>query len=397
MHAPIRICQLTPCLWSGGTEERIARLSAGLDRGEFSTHWIGFGPIREALLDKAGGANATPIERNPARGIQASVILRLARVLRRRQPDVLHVHNWSTSLYGIAAARIAGVPKIVFGMGGQDSTEPPPARRQALMRSLTPHIDRFTAVCGYLGRDLADYWGAPADRLTVLKTGIDVDAHKRDGALAEELRAQLGIPASAPVIGAISVLRPVKRIQDLIAAAGALQQAHPQLHLVLVGNALGVSMEALRRQAQELGIGERLHLLGRVEQPQRYLSAFDVFVNCSDFEGASNAILEAMAARVPVVATEVGGTPELIRDDQTGLLVPPRAPPALASAIDRLLIEPELRGRLTAAARATVVAEHAYPAMIQAYASLYRQLAREEPSTRRLGALLQSVLTLAKA
>lgn len=392
MDAPIRICQLTPCLWSGGTEERIARITAGFDRHRLQSHWIGFGPIREALIE-GSGMRATAVERNPSRGIQPDVVLRLARTLRRRRPHVLHVHNWSTSLYGIAAARLAGVPKVIFGMGGQDNTDPPPPRRQALMRALAPHVDLYTSVCEYLGQDLLQYWGAPSDRLRVIKTGIDLDADD-DAPTREALRAEIGVDPQAQVIGAISVLRPVKRMQDLIAAAGILARQHSKLHLVLIGNALGVSMDDLRAQATAVGLGDRLHLLGRVQAPARYLRLFDVFVNCSDFEGTSNALLEAMAARIPVVATAVGGNPELVQAEQTGLLVPPRDPPPLAEAIHRLLEDAPLRDAVTAAARAKVEAEHSFDAMIQTYAQMYLELAEAPNDFRPLPALVASLKAL---
>ena len=373
---PIRVCQLTPCLWSGGTEERIARVMSGMDRREFSLSWMGFGPVREALVERAGpDVEVFPIERNVAGGVEPSLIARLARTLRRIRPDIMHVHNWSTSLYGIAAARVAGIPTVLYGLGGQDSTEAPSARRQAMMRALTPHVDRFTSVCGYLEDQLADYWAAPRERISVLKTGIDLAAVDEAPSQAE-VRARLGLPADAAVVGAISVFRPVKRIPDLIDAVGAIGARHPNVHLLLVGNPLGVSPEELRSRADSVGLEGRFHLLGRVEKPVRTLPAFDVFVNCSAFEGTSNAILEAMASRIPIVATAVGGTPELVEDGVHGLLVPPAEVPDLAAALDRMLSDPGLREACGARGRAKVEAEHTYETMMRAYQDLYRQVAR---------------------
>ena len=172
----VRICQLTPCLWSGGTEERIARVTRSMSRQEFDVAWMGFGPVREALVERAGpGLDVFPIARNPAGGIEPAVIARIAGFLARFRPDVVHVHNWSTSLYGIAAARLAQVPRVLFGMGGREVTEGAGERRQKAMRILTPHIDRFTAVCDFLGRELQRDFDVPPTRVTVLKTGVDID------------------------------------------------------------------------------------------------------------------------------------------------------------------------------------------------------------------------------
>lgn len=369
----IKICQLTPCLWSGGTEERIARVLRTMDRSEFEITWMGFGPIREALIERAGPDIRTiPINRNVAGGVEPSLALKMAAKLMRHRPDIMHVHNWSTSLYGIAAARIVGVPMVLYGLGGQDSTKPPSARRTAAMRTLAPHVDRFTAVCRYLGNQISTYWGAADHKVVVLKTGISLT--EVDSAPEKQtVRKQLNIPEDAIVLGAISVFRPVKRIPDLIDAAGALIEKHPNLYVLLVGNPLGVSPEELRAQANDRGLKDRFHLLGRVERPAHTLPAFDIFVNCSAFEGTSNAIIEAMAARIPIVATAVGGTPELIEHERHGLLVPAMNVPALSEALDRMLSDLELRQQYGRAGRAKVEAEHTHEAMIDGYLSFYRE------------------------
>ena len=406
MERKTRICQLTPCLWSGGTEERIARVLASADRREFDLTWMGFGPVREALVDKAGpNVRIVPIERNVAGGVEPSLIPRLASTLARHRPDVMHVHNWSTSLYGIAAARLAGVPVVLYGLGGQDSTAEPSQRRRAMMRALAPHVDRFTAVCGYLAEQLSTHWDAPMSRISVLQTGIDLETIDRAPSKAE-VRARLQIPPDAIVVGAISVFRPVKRIPDLIDAVGRLAQRHPRVYLLLVGNPLGVSPEELRAQAARNGLQDRFNLLGRVEKPEWTLPAFDVFVNCSVFEGTSNAIIEAMAARIPIVATAVGGTPELVEDGVHGILVPPKAVPALARALDRMLADPDLRAACGQRGRDKVEARHTHAAMVEAYLTLYRACAAQagdrarSPSARmrhEAAAISASVRALSKA
>jgi glycosyltransferase involved in cell wall biosynthesis len=370
-----RICQLTPNLWSGGTEERIARVLSGLDRSDFELSWLGFGPVREALVERAGpGIEVVPIARDVAGGIELSLIAKLAARLRHLQPDVMHIHNWSTSLYGIAAARLAGVPMVLFGLGGQDSTDPPPRKRLAAMRALAPHVDIFTAVCRYLGQEIAMYWDVPSERIEVLPTGIDLDEVDRAPSKVE-VRRSIGIPDDARVIGAISVFRPVKRIPDLIDAAGLLSETHPNLHLLLVGNAVGVSPEELRARAADRGLQGRFHLLGRVERPAWTLPAFDVFVNCSLFEGSSNAIIEAMAARIPVVATRVGGTPELLEHERHGYLVEPADVAGLARALDRLLSHPDVGLSYGRAGRLRVESTHSRASMSRAYLDLYSRCA----------------------
>ncbi|MEQ8273833.1 MAG: glycosyltransferase [Deltaproteobacteria bacterium] len=369
----IRLCQLTPCLWSGGTEERLARVMAAMDRSEFELTWMGFGPVREALIDRAGPSiDVVPFLRNVGGGVEPQLVLQIARQLRKRRPDVMHIHNWSTSLYGIAAARLAGVPCVAYGLGGAESADEAPPRRKKAMRALAPHVDRFTAVCRFLGDRIQENWAVPSSRVSVLRTGIDLDWIDR-GPSGAEIRERLGLAPDALIVGAVSVLRPVKRIHDLIEAVGRIAPRFPRLQLVIGGNPLGVSLDELRAQAEALGLEDRIVLLGRVVHPEHLLRAFDVFVNCSAFEGASNAILEAMAARVPVVATAVGGTPELIDDGVEGLLVPPAAPARLGDALARLLADPELRTSAQEAGRRRIESRHTFTHMVDGYLAFYRE------------------------
>ncbi len=345
---------------------------ASMDRSEFELSWLGFGPVREALIERAGPAiDVVPLLRDVGRGVEPRLVLDIAAKLRRQRPDVMHIHNWSTSLYGIAAARIAGVPFVAYGLGGMESGRDAPPRRKKLMRALAPHVDRFTAVCDFLGRRISNEWSVPPERVSVLRTGIDLDWIDR-GPSGAEVRARLGLSPDAVIVGTVSVLRPVKRIQDLVAAVGRIAARFENLQLVVAGNPLGVSLDELRAQAQALGIEDRLVLLGRVEHPEHLLRAFDVFVNCSAFEGTSNAILEAMAARVAVVATAVGGTPELIDDGVEGLLVPSKSPASLANALARLLADPEFRSSVQDAGRARIEARHTYARMVDGYLDFYR-------------------------
>ena len=375
MSKKVRVCQFTPCLWSGGTEERIARVLAAMPREEFEITWMGFGPVREAMVDKAGEhVQIIPIARNPAGGIEPAIIARITQRLSRIRPHVMHVHNWSTSLYGIAAARLAGVPSVLYGSGGREVSEGAGARRRQAMRALAPHIDRFTAVCEFLGFELADNFGVRRDRVAVLRTGVDID--RIDGALSRRAaRKSLGIPEDAIVVGAISVFRPVKRIPDLIDAVGALAKSQENLHLLLVGNPVRMTVEELRARATDAGLGDRIHLPGRLEDPGAVLNAFDVVVNCSIFEGSSNAIIEAMAAGIPVVGTAVGGTPELVADGVNGLLVPPEDVPALQAAIGRLVSDVRLRATMGSEGRSRALERHTRAAMVGAYLDLYRESA----------------------
>jgi glycosyltransferase involved in cell wall biosynthesis len=376
----LRVCQFTPCLWSGGAEERIARVLAAMDRDEFEIAWLGFGPVREALIERAGtDIRVVPLSRNPSTGVEPSLIPRIARVLWQLQPDIMHIHNWSTSAYGIAAARLAGVPHVLYESAGRESPEGPNAKRRALMHALAPHVTCFTTVCDFLAEEMQAHWGVPSNLVLVMPTGVDLD---RIATLARDrktARAKLGIPEDAIVVGSLSVLRPVKRIQDLVDAVALLAANRPKLRLLVAGNPLHMTADELRERAEAQGLGGRFHLPGRIEDPASILGAFDIFVNCSVFEGASNAIIEAMAASLPVVATRVGGTPELVDHGVNGLLVEPKDVNGLARALESLIDDPQLRARLGANGRKRAERRHSDTMMVGAYLNLYRELARSAP------------------
>jgi glycosyltransferase involved in cell wall biosynthesis len=375
----IRVCQFTPSLSGGGAEERIARVIDSMDRDEFDLAWIGFGDVQHGLIARAGlGVDVVSIARDAARGVEPKLIGRIALALSRIKPDVLHTHNWSTSLYGIAAARLVGVPTVIYGEGGRDSPAGPSRRRRALMRALAPHVDRFTAVCEFLGRELEEHWRVPEQRVHVIPNGVDLDRvdtapPKRDA------RKRLGVPEDAFVVGTIAGrFRAVKRLPNLVDAVGRIASRHPNMHLLLVGDPLELR-EELTARARSRGLGERFHLPGHIEGAHTVLNAFDVVVNCSSFEGASNAVLEAMGARKPVVATAVGGTPEVIEDGKSGLLVPPDDVERLARAIARFAEDGELRRACSERARQQIEARHTHQAMFESYAHLYRSTKLVEP------------------
>lgn len=378
MRRPLRVCQLTPTLLGGGTEERVARVLGSLDRSLFAVSWLGFGPVRPEL---AKTARTVPIsvERDAhTTGVEIRTIIRVARALRRIRADVVHVHNWSTSLYGIAGAALAGTPAVLYGSGGRETATGASKRQRRLMRALAPHVSMFTAVCRFLADELRTDWKIGPERVRVIHTGIDLErfAHAPSRRAARE---RLGLPPDAVVVGTIGVIRPVKRTGDLIRAVGQLARERAYVHLVVAGPCFRVDPARLQALAAAEGLSERFHLLGRVNEPAAVLPAFDIFVNCSEFEGASNAIIEAMATRLPVVGTRVGGTPELVADGFSGILVEPRKPSALARALARLVNDARARETYGSNGRKRVEERHTLNAMLREISAAYQSARAEAP------------------
>jgi glycosyltransferase involved in cell wall biosynthesis len=192
------------------------------------------------------------------------------------------------------------------------------------------------------------------------------------------LFAELGVPPESIVVGCVAGLRPVKDHESLIEAMAKLRPRWPSLRLVLVGD--GETRPSLERLARQLGLGAVVHFAGmRANEPNLH-HLFDISVLCSVSEAFPNSIVEAMAAAKPVVATRVGGIVDAVVDGDTGLLVPPRDPTALAAAIERLLIDPERRRELGRAAarraRAQFHVNHVLPALESLYDRLLSASAR---------------------
>lgn len=371
----IRLGQITPHLSSGGVEQRIARVIAGLDRRRFEVTWIGLGERNDALIERAGpGVSVHSTPKAKAHGIDYGLISRIARILRERRIEVVHVHNWSTSLYAIAAARLAGVRRVIYGVGGREQPEGASPRQRAVMRVLAPYVDHFTTVCDFLADEMALEWGVSPERITTIRTGVELSRFA-GAASREEARKRLGVPEDAVVIGALTVLRPVKRIEDLVAAAGRAAEDDPRIHVALIGNIFDDSEATIRRWARDAGLGDRVVIPGRVEDPENVLPGFDVYVNCSVFEGASNAIMEAMASGLPIVATRVGGTPELVKEGDNALLVEPRNVEQLAEAFAALAGDPDMRRRFGEHGRRWVSERHGLDGMVQACVDLYERVA----------------------
>ena len=294
----------------------------------------------------------------------------LASLFRRERVDVVHSHNWQTYMYAVLGARLARVPVVIHGEHGHDE-ESAPARRLWVKRRLAPLVTRFVAVSGNLARELEDSWGVGRERIASIPNGVDLSAFD-EGVDRAGLRRELGLEPDDEVVIHVGGMRPVKDHATLIRAFARAHAARPRARLLIVGgdpaSGRGSELVAL---ARELGVGDAVRFAGVRRDVPRLLLASDVYVNSSLYEGMSNTILEAMAARRPVVATAVGGTVDLVLEGETGFLVPARGDEAMGDRIAGLLADPSLRRSVGDAGRAYVEAHHGMQRMVDTYAELY--------------------------
>jgi glycosyltransferase involved in cell wall biosynthesis len=216
--------------------------------------------------------------------------------------------------------------------------------------------------------------GFPESRVRVVRNGIDPGPPPAPE-LRKQARARLGLPEDEFVIGAVGRLAMVKDFGALIAAFGLLRSMPGRARLIIVGD--GPERAALVSQARAANVSRAVLFTGHQHDAPALMPAFDVFVNSSIYEGVSLTILEAMAAGVPVLATAVGGTPEIVQDGVNGRLIPSRGIREMASAIAALARDPELRARLGAAGRSRVLRSFHIDRMVHTYAGMY---ASQEPA-----------------
>lgn len=304
------------------------------------------------------------------RAADLSVPWRLARLFRAEGIELVHTYS---GVYrdGCLGGLLAGVPIQVHTDQGR--LYPDTWRTRWTHRTLSRARDRVVAVSDDLRQYLIARVGVPPDRLAVIPNAVEPGMY--EGAAGPQRSGEaLGLPAGALAVGIVARLVPVKDHRTVLRAAAEVFQDVPEAHLLVVGDGpLRGELEAL---ARDLGIAERTRFLGLRTDVPALLPCLDLIVLSSLHEGTSLTLLEAMASGLPVVATAVGGTPEVVLHERTGLLVPPRRPDLLAQAITRLLRSPRRREEMGQAGQARVVARFGIQAMVEAYQRLYEELAR---------------------
>jgi glycosyltransferase involved in cell wall biosynthesis len=305
----------------------------------------------------------------PLRGdLDVSQTVRLARVLRSRPISLLHVHSRrGADLYGGRAAQRAGIASLITRR--VESFEP----AAWLHYKLRPYA-RIVAISRAIERDLTVRAGLARHRVVRVPSAVALSTVQRRDS-AERLRATLEIPEAARVIGTVAQLIPRKGHATLLRAFADATRRQPDLWLVIFGR--GPREAPLRRWAEQLHINERVVFAGFRDNIAALMPGLDVMVHAAAREGLGVAVLEAMAAGVPVVATRVGGVPDIIDDGISGLLVRPGDTGAIAAAIERLLEDTALSQKLAERGRQHVASAFSIERMARAYLNLYRETLRE--------------------
>jgi glycosyltransferase involved in cell wall biosynthesis len=318
------------------------------------------------------------LKRDPRPLYDLKALFRLYRFIRNGKFDIVHTHTSKAGFIGRLAAQLAGAPIVVhsthghvfYGYFGKLKTK----LFVFLEKNAAKISDRVLCLTEMEIEDHLKLEIGNWELFRYVYSGVPLEQYSKPATPPEAVREKLGLPPDALVIGTVARIDPVKGIRYIVEAFRLLYDENPRAHLVLAGD--GEDRPALETVAREYGIADRIHFLGHRTDVPDLLHAMDVFALPSLNEGYGKAIVEAMCAGRPVVATRVGGVPALIKDGETGLLVPPADPAALAHSAGLLINDAGMRRRLADAALRSVTDIYGVEAMIRLHDVIYTELLR---------------------
>lgn len=365
---PARVVTLLNSLAVGGAESSAINCVLTLDRRHFQSSVCTLrGP--DTLLPRLEGSHVS------VHSLCTRSPLEIARFLRKCRADIVQTHHTLAGALGRVAARLARTPIVVSTE--QNVVDALPLRYRAL-NDATIHLGDANVCISEGVRESLMREGVftrrlPPARVTVIPNGVDlpaIDARLEGG--RNRTRAALGIGAEDFVIGNVGRLVPQKGQRFLIQAFAAVVSEIPRARLVIVGG--GRLAADLRKVAAQLNVSPRVHLLGERTDAIDLMAAFDVFALPSDYEGLGVVLLEALAARVPVIATDVPGVRDVVEHGVTGVLVPPRSPGQLAEELLALAAAPDRRRELAEVGRRRIEDKFTVEAVARSYGALYDRL-----------------------
>jgi glycosyltransferase involved in cell wall biosynthesis len=376
-----KVFYLVDSLNIGGTETQAVELALRIPEAGYDVT-LGCLRARGPLLERLQGTGVDVREFHPKGGMDSPAglyqLLRLSWFLRRKKFDVVHTHDLWSNLLGVPAARLAGVRAIVSSRRDLAHFDWYQGKRRtwlcriqnlggAVLANATPIRDALVAEDGF----------APK-KLRVIHNGVDIKRFQESGSARDQMFPGVGESKLIVLVG--NMHTDVKGHPWLIAAAPAVVQEFPSTRFVLVGD--GEQRSRFEQQVASLGLGQNFLFLGRRADIPKILGCCDVAVLPSRAEGLSNAVLEYMAAGLPVIASRVGGNAELINDGMTGLLVPPEDSSALSSAMLKLLRDPGLAQRIAQGGHEFTVRNFSFERLVREVDELYSELLLQSRGSR---------------
>jgi glycosyltransferase involved in cell wall biosynthesis len=388
----LHVVTMIDTISAGGGAELMARtIAMRLDPARFErSYWVTriTPPERRASVEDLAAAGVATYELDRASRASIWDWWPFVSFLRQHRVDVLHAHKFGSNVWAAIFGRLAAVP-VVIANEHTWSYEGEPLRRLLDREVISRAADVFLAVSDQDRRRMIEIEGIEPDKIRVLPIAPWAFGLHLQSEAPIDLRKDLQIPVDADVIGAVGGLRAQKAYEVLIEASAALAAEFPQLRVLIVGR--GPEEARLRCLIRQFGLEKTVSLLGPWDAARipDFLSALNIGVNCSDYEGTPASIVEFMAAGLSVVATRVGGTADIVEDGVTGLLVDPRDAAGLARAIAELLRDPERRRRMAQHGRDRQQREFDVSVLVRRVEDLYESLwaaSRRPRRTATLGA-----------
>ena len=349
----LRIAHITLGLDMGGLEKLLVEFARHADRERFELYFVSL-TTRGPLADEIEATGWPVIAVNAHPGFRPRIALNLATLFKQLEIDAVHTHDDRPIIYGAPAARLAGVPHVIHTRHGRSSQLT--QRQQLLVRLASRMTDRFVCVSNDAAV-LSVRQGISRRRIRTIWNGIDLE------------RFTYAAPRNGGPVVAVARLSPEKGIENLIRAIEIAARECPSIRAEIAGD--GPCLPGLIELRQRLGLTDRICFLGQVQDVPSLLQRAGLFVLPSLSEGISLTLLEAMASGVPVVATAVGGNPEVVQPNVTGLLVPAADPASLAAAIVQVMRNPAAANAMTQAGRRRLETLFDVRSMVSAYESLY--------------------------
>ncbi|MGE0258278.1 MAG: glycosyltransferase [Alphaproteobacteria bacterium] len=367
--AQLSLLHVFPSFGIGGVPLRMGRVINHLgDR--FRHTIIALDGNFDAAAQLLSGAGITLVAPAQQKGGIIHGIVAAALMLRRVRPDLLITYNWGSIEWAIAGRILPSISHIHFEAGfGKEEADIQLRRRVLCRRWALAHCARVVVPSRRLQRIARDSWRLPADSVSYLPNGVDV---ARFAAPARDAVPRFARRPGELVVGTVAPLRPEKNVGRLLRVFALLDTSEP-VRLMIAGD--GVELGALRRLAQELRIADRVTFTGQVT-PESVLDGFDVFALSSDTEQMPNAILEAMAARLPIAAVDVGDVRDMVCEDNQDFIVARDDSAGFAAAIQRLLREPATRERLGNLNRQRAIVDFSLEQMFDKYSELFVESSR---------------------
>ncbi len=354
-----------------GMENHLLTLLPGLKARGLDTQLIILTTPEHSIDEYAAqmAAAGVAVQQLPIRGnLDFNLYNQLTQWFRKSGLDAVHTHLIHADLHGVLAARRAGI-KHVFMTGHNDD----PFRRRLLIRLmqrwLWRRVDKGIAISEAIRAFQIKVEGAPANHVTTIRYGIDLSRSRVGEGARAVTRQELGLPDQAPVLGSVCRLVEQKGVSDALRAFWQVSRQMADAHYVIIGD--GPLRQSLQAQADGYGLSHRIHFLGWREDAHALMAAFDALIVPSRWEGFGLVVLEAMAAKVPVIASRISALPEIILDGETGKLIPPGDIQGLAQAMIDICMYPAQAHLLGEAGRRRAETEFSAEQMIDRTLQFY--------------------------